>query len=248
MKILIADDEPLARKRLRRMLNEINEEYIILSDASNGLDALNLCIQEEPTLALLDIRMPKMDGLQVAAEISKARLSTAIVFTTAFDEYALSAFDTNAIDYLLKPIKKERLELMLAKIKHFNLTADNPQQQLDIPSTPRQHLCNHTHAGTNIINVSDILYFKADHKYVCAVTANDTFLLEDSLKVLEIEFKQLFLRIHRNALINIEAIRKVTRATSGYQVLLKGLETPIRVSRRHQAQLNAFLQKRSQVK
>ena len=121
MKILIADDEALARQRLKRLVEEINPKDEVFADAANGLEALEQCIKLQPHIAFLDIRMPKMDGLQAATEILKAKLDTHIVFVTAYDEYALEAFNKNAIDYLLKPVKKNRLEQSLAKISQLTI-------------------------------------------------------------------------------------------------------------------------------
>ena len=242
MKILIADDEPLARQRLKRLLTDINPEYDISFDASNGLEALNQCIKEKPDLVLLDIRMPSMDGLQAATEIVKAKLNTAIVFITAYDEYALAAFDNNAIDYLLKPVKKQRLEAMLSKVQQFNVSQADMSTTNGLIAPPRKHLCAHSHVGIEVINITDILYFKADNKYVCAVTATTSTLLEESLKSLEKEFEEQFFRVHRNSLINVSAVKLVNKNTEGqYQVILHGIEEPIIVSRRQQAELNRRL-------
>jgi len=242
MKILIADDEPLARLRLQSLLVEINPELTILADASNGLEALEQCIKEKPNLVLLDIRMPKMDGLQAAIEISKAKLNTSIAFVTAYDEHALAAFDNNAIDYLLKPVKKERLETMLEKVKRVSFPQEDSLNRLPASPSPRKHICAHSHLGTNIINLNEVLCFKADSKYTSAMTATDSFLLDESLKALEEEFSQQFFRVHRNALVNINAIKSLCKDNTGqHQVIINGLNEPITVSRRHYTDLNKFL-------
>jgi len=246
MKIVIADDEPLARQRLESLLVEIDPSFTILSSASNGLDALKQCINEKPDLVLLDIRMPKMDGLQAAIEITKAKLNTSIVFVTAYDEHALAAFDSNAIDYLLKPVKKQRLGIMLEKAKRFDLAQEDKLTRLPSSPTPRKHLCAHSHLGTNIINVDEILCFKADNKYVSAMTAKESFLLDESLKSLEEELSQQFFRVHRNALINVSAIKLLSKDSAGqHQVTINGLSERITVSRRHYADLNKFLRETS---
>ncbi|PCI20115.1 MAG: DNA-binding response regulator [Piscirickettsiaceae bacterium] len=241
MKILIADDEPLARQRLKRILNEIDSDFTVLSNAGNGLEALTQCLIEKPDLALLDIRMPTMDGLQTATEIMKANLNTAVVFVTAYDEYAVAAFDNNAIDYLLKPVKKQRLEIMLEKAKQFSLSQEKITKA-ELATTPREHLCAHSHLGVEIIKLTDVLYFKADNKYVSAVTSSKSTLLDESLKALEIEFAELFFRIHRNSLINISTIKLINKNSSGqHQVIIDGIDEPIIVSRRHQAELKKRL-------
>lgn len=242
MKILIADDEPLARQRLKRLLEEIDPSFNVYADAGNGVEALKQCISEKPDLALLDIRMPTMDGLQTAIEITKAKLNTSVVFITAYDEHALAAFDNNAIDYLLKPVKKARLEIMLEKAKRFGISQEALIEKLPSHQTPRKKLCTHSHLGTSIINTADILCFKADSKYVSAITATETFLLDESLKTLENEFSQQFFRVHRNALVNVSAIKLLSKDSNGqYQLSLYGLTEPIIVSRRHHAELNRFL-------
>jgi two-component system response regulator AlgR len=244
MKILIADDEPLARQRLKRLLTDIDENFIIFADASNGLDALNHCISKKPDLVLLDIRMPKMDGLQAAAEIRKANLDTAIVFITAYDKYALAAFDAHAIDYLLKPVKKQRLELMLEKATKLTPSLDQIAVTDSLGTLPRTHLCSHSHLGVEIVNVPDILCFKADNKYVSAITETSSVLLEESLKTLEVEFADQFLRTHRNSLVNVNAVKLLNKNSSGQlRITLNGLKEPINVSRRHQANVNKRLKK-----
>jgi len=242
MKILIADDEPLARQRLQSLLTEINPNFTILANASTGLEALEQCVDEKPDLILLDIRMPKMDGLQAAIEITKAKLNTSIVFVTAYDEHALEAFDNNAIDYLLKPVKKQRLEIMLEKAARIGISQKEQLSRLPTSPSPRKHLCSHSHLGTNIININDVLCFKADSKYVSAITAKESFLLDEPLKALEEEFAQQFFRVHRNALVNINAIKLLNKDSAGqHQVLITNLDDPIIVSRRHYADLNKFL-------
>lgn len=242
MKIVIADDEALARQRLKRLLTDIDEQLIISADASNGLEALQACIEQQPDLVLLDIRMPAMDGLQAATEIRKALPDTAIVFITAYDKYALAAFDTHAIDYLLKPVKQQRLAVMLEKAKKLSTSQQHVIASSSLNPAPRNHLCAHSHMGTEVVNVADILCFKADNKYVSAITANTSTLLEESLKTLEAEFSEQFIRTHRNALVNINAIQRLSKNHEGqWQVILNGLDDPINVSRRHHANVNKRL-------
>ncbi|ORU90069.1 MAG: DNA-binding response regulator [Cycloclasticus sp. symbiont of Poecilosclerida sp. M] len=243
MKILIADDEPLARQRLKRMVGEISSDYVVCAEAENGLQALNFCHDSPIDLALLDIRMPVMDGLQAAVEINKASAKTAIIFVTAFDAHALEAFDSQAIDYLLKPVKKQRLQQALEKAQRSS-SADTEQVSTigqDLMA-PRQHLCEHSHSGIRVINSADILCFKAEQKYVTAQAASSSILLSESLQSLEHEFAEHFTRIHRNALIRIDAIRLLKKAGQGQQQLfLNGIDKPIEVSRRHLAGLRKLV-------
>ncbi|ATI02352.1 MULTISPECIES: LytTR family DNA-binding domain-containing protein [Cycloclasticus] len=245
MKILIADDEPLARQRLKRLVDAISSHHTVYADASNGVDALKQCIDIQPELALLDIRMPKMDGLQTATEIANAQLKTRVVFVTAYDEYAIEAFDKNAIDYLLKPVKQARLDQAIDKAAQYMAQPINIKQAAPLLSRPRQHLCAHTHHGLKVLNVNDILFFKADHKYVLAATATESILIEDSLKLLEEEFGTQFFRIHRNALVNTTAIHAITKSASGqFELQLKGYKDTLSISRRHKAELNRFLRQK----
>lgn len=245
MKILIADDEPLARQRLKRLVEEISTNHVVYADASNGLEALEQCLELQPELAFLDIRMPKMDGLQTASEIANAQLKTRVVFVTAYDEYAIEAFNKNAIDYLLKPVKQTRLNQAIEKAAQFNGGSIDIAQTAQLLSRPRQHLCAHTHMGLKVLNVNDILFFKADNKYVLAATSNNSILLEDSLKTLEEEFSPQFFRIHRNALVNTNAIQSITKSATGqFDIHLEGCEETLVVSRRHQAELNRFLRRK----
>ncbi|HIF18393.1 MAG TPA: response regulator transcription factor [Cycloclasticus sp.] len=240
MNVLIADDEPLARQRLKRLVEEIDPTFKVYSDAENGLQALQQCIELQPHIAFFDIRMPKMDGLHAAAEIRNAKLKTHIIFVTAYDEYALEAFNKNAIDYLLKPVKKERLKQSIEKVATIN-----EQQQINLPSPlkrPRQVLCAHTHKGLEVLNVKDIIYFKADHKYVQASTTDSAILLVDSLKALETEFSDVFFRIHRNALINVSAIKAISKTADGQsEIHLHGTKETLAISQRHQPALNKRL-------
>lgn len=239
MKILIADDESLARLRLQRLVEDISPEHVVYATASNGLEAVEQCLKQQPDLALLDIRMPTMDGLQAANEIAKAHPATHIVFVTAYDEHALEAFDKNAIDYLLKPVKQARLQQAIDKAARFNLHVSA------ITKPPRQHLCAQTHNGLKRLKLCDILFFKADNKYVLAATSNDSILLEESLKALEKEFNEHFFRIHRNALVNINAIHSISKSNNGqFNVHLNGSHETLTISRRHQAELNRLLRQK----
>ena len=246
MKILIADDEPLARLRLKRLVEDINPEHVVYATASNGIEAVAQCIKHRPDLALLDIRMPTMDGLQAASEITKAHPTTQIVFVTAYDEHALEAFDKNAIDYLLKPVKLTRLQQAVEKAARFNTHASAIANPASSTQAPRQHLCAQTHTGLKRLNISDILFFKADNKYVLAATCNDSILLEEPLRALEEEFNEHFFRIHRNALVNISAIQSISKSSAGqFHVHLKGSHETLAISRRHQTELNRLLRQKS---
>jgi len=164
MKILIVDDEQLARERLQRLLLEIDSSYELIQ-AENGLVALKQSEQHNPDIVLLDIRMPGMDGIETASKLSAFETPPAIIFTTAFDEYALDAFDTHAIAYLLKPIRKEKLNKALQSAKHLN-RVQLQNIQAEESETQDKYLSVRIHSGVRKIELNDIFYFQADQKYV----------------------------------------------------------------------------------
>jgi len=233
MKILIIDDEHLARQRLRQVIEELGAATTI-EEGSNGEQALQLCQQHQPDVILLDIRMPGMDGIEAAQHIMKLETPPAIIFTTAYDQYALSAFDAHAVDYLLKPIRKERLAEALESAKRLtkaqmqNLTVEG---QTD---SRRQHISARLGGELRLINIVDIRYFLAEHKYVTVRYTEGSVLIEESLRSLEAEFEDIFLRIHRNALVAKSAIEALEKNKSGaHKIRLTGIEETLEVSRRH---------------
>ena len=233
MKILIADDEKLARLRLISLLAECGETMQVVAEAKNGLEALQKWKQTQPQVLLLDIRMPEMDGLQVARELAKFENPPAVIFTTAYDSHALQAFEANAMDYLLKPIRKDRLQAALQKAQVFS-QAQLHLLQTALPSeNQRSHLCVQVAGDLHLLAVDEILYFQADQKYVSARTHSKEYLLDDSLKTLEEEFANLFLRIHRNALVSLRHIEELHKQDNG-QVLVKfhNFQETLIVSRR----------------
>ncbi|MCK5479484.1 MAG: response regulator transcription factor, partial [Methylococcales bacterium] len=199
MKLLIADDEKLARLRLKSLIAEIDGDFQVVAEATNGLEALQKWKETQADVLLLDIRMPEMDGLDVAREIVKYSFSIAVIFTTAYSEHALQAFDANAIDYLLKPVRKERLINALNKAQTFNQSKWQGMQSLT-EGKIRSHICVQVQGDMHLIAVKDILYFQADQKYVTIKTLEKDYLLDESLKSLEQEFSTQFIRVHRNAL------------------------------------------------
>lgn len=240
MKILIVDDEPLARERLQRHLQEIDSECELI-EAENGLLALEQSEQHNPDLVLLDIRMPGMDGIEAASKLSKLETPPAIIFTTAYDEYALDAFDAHAIAYLLKPIRKEKLESALQSAKQLNrvqlqsIQPDENEQQ-------EKYLSVRIHSGLRKIEIKDIFYFQAEQKYVSVKYREGEVLIEESLKSLEARFSDTFIRIHRNALIAKQQLKAIRKDQQGrYLTELKDIDEKIEVSRRHVAMVRKFL-------
>ncbi|MCW9030007.1 MAG: response regulator transcription factor, partial [Gammaproteobacteria bacterium] len=201
MKILIVDDEPLARERLQRQLEEINagtELECEIITAENGLVALEQTEQHNPDIVLLDIRMPGMDGIETANKLSQRETPPAIIFTTAYDEYALEAFDSQAIAYLLKPVRKEKLEKAIQSAKRLN-RAQLQSIQPEESEAKEDYLSVRIHSGLRKIDIHEIFYFLAEHKYVTVKYRGGEVLIEDSLKSLETRFDNSFIRIHRNA-------------------------------------------------
>ncbi|MBT7410385.1 MAG: response regulator transcription factor [Methylococcales bacterium] len=243
MKILITDDELPARERLQRLLKDITSEHEVVGEAFNGTDALEKCHNLHPDLVLMDIRMPGMDGLEAAMHLSRLENPPAIIFVTAYDEHALEAFESHAVDYLLKPIRKERLEKALEKAglltrvqlsKLGNSREEGPKA--------RGHICVQVRGNLKLIPVSDIIYFRAEQKYVCVRYNEGEVLIEEPLKDLEIEFSNDFMRIHRNALIALDKLDGLEKQGLGrFGVKLSGIDYCLEVSRRHVASVRKLL-------
>ena len=232
MKIIIVDDEQLARQRLLHMLSSSNE-HTIVGEAANGEQALTLAQNLKPDLVFMDIRMPGMDGLEAAAYINQLENPPAIVFTTAFSEHALSAFDTNAIGYLLKPIKQEQLDNAIQSASRLN-RAQITQLKNDESPDARSKICVKIRGTLELVPVEDIIYFKADQKYITLRTEDHEYLIEESLKALEAEFENRFTRIHRNALVAEHFINGLQKNELGHICLsFKYIDDLLEVSRRH---------------
>jgi len=231
MNVLIVDDEQLARQRLKKLLSS-NTGYQIVGEANTGEDALRKAQASNPDVILMDIRMPGMDGIEAANYINKLDKPPAIIFTTAFSDHALKAFETHAIDYLLKPIKQSRLEAALDAAKRMNKAQLN-QLRKDETNTIRQKICVKNRGSLELIPLDEIIYFKADQKYVTLRTAEQEYLIEESLKNLEEEFPQ-FLRIHRNAIVAQNVLHGITKNNDGHAcVNFTDIDDLLEISRRH---------------
>lgn len=243
MDVLIVDDETLARQRLVRMLEKL-ENFCVVGEADNAEAALNAISQYDPDIVLLDIRMPGKDGLNLAQDISQLEDPPAVIFCTAFDQYALDAFSTNAIGYILKPVKAEQLLQVLEKASNLNkIQRAAAQEKLTPPrDNQRSHISAKTRRGVELIALEDIRYFIADHKYVTVYHLGGEHLLDESLKELEEEFGNRFLRIHRNALVSVKHIEAIERTSQGqHQVRLSDTQQKPVVSRRHVGGLKSFM-------
>lgn len=233
MKILLVDDEKLARARLRELLANIGG-HAVVGEATNGSEAIEKTVQLKPDALLMDIRMPVMDGLEAAMHLMKMDQPPAVIFTTAYDQHAVEAFEVNAVDYLLKPVRQDRLAAALDKVRPMR-----PAQLRDISRAQgeharRSHISVHMRGQITLIPVPEIVYFMADSKYVTVRTAREQHLIEESLIALEEEFTGDFLRVHRNALVSTTQVRGLEKQPSGHWVvLLKSVDEKIPVSRRH---------------
>ena len=231
MKVVIADDEALARERLRMLLSA-HDGVEIVAEAENGLTALQACAEFRPDLVLLDIAMPGVDGLEAARHLTAFDPRPAVVFCTAYDEHALSAFEAEAIDYLMKPIRPERLAVALERARTFmsgreTLAPAEPSRQ------PRTHLCARLRGSLRLIPMDDVHYLQAEEKYVVVHHARGEDLIEESLKSLEEEFSGRFVRIHRNCLVARHEIIELKRANDGrVHAVLRHGKDPLEVSRR----------------
>jgi two-component system response regulator AlgR len=243
-RVLIVDDEAPARARLRDLLDEARAAFplAVVDEAKTGREALDVLNREKVDVVLLDIRMPDMDGLEAARHIAGMAEPPAIIFTTAFDSYAIKAFDLNAIDYLLKPIRLERLVTALRKTRAAPPVT--PAALQAAANQPRRHLSVHERGKIHLVPIADILYLRAELKYVTVRTAEREYLVEESLTSLETEFAQLFVRIHRNCLVARNAIagfeRNADETESGWAVVVKGTGEKLAVSRRQHHVVKQF--------
>jgi len=232
MKVVIVDDEKLARERLNRMITSI-EGFEVAGEAINGSQALTVIEKIKPDIVLMDIRMPGIDGIEAARHLDELDEPPAIIFTTAYTDHALEAFETHAVDYLLKPVKKDSLEGALSAAIKPN-RAQVSITNIDITDMgPRKHICARVRGNLVLIPLSTVYYFQADQKYVTVRHSDGEVLIEEPLKNLEIEFANDFCRIHRNALVRLSKISGLKSSNDGHRVSFSDIEDTLEVSRRH---------------
>ncbi|HEV7632827.1 MAG TPA: LytTR family DNA-binding domain-containing protein [Steroidobacteraceae bacterium] len=226
---LVVDDEPPARARLRALLGEL-ADIEVAGEAPDGETALRLCLAQRPDIVFLDVRMPGMDGLELARHLALLPDPPAVVFTTAYDEHAMAAFDAQAIGYLLKPVRKEKLAHSVSLAQRLTRTQLTAVEGLP---AARGQLAIRIRDGLKLVRVEDVLCFTADQKYTTVNHLGGADLIEDSLRTLEAEFAQRFTRIHRNTLVNTRRIEAIERNEDGqYHVRLQGMAELLPVSRR----------------
>ncbi|MBI5919609.1 MAG: response regulator transcription factor [Nitrosomonadales bacterium] len=246
LRVFVVDDEPLARNRLRELLDDCAEALplSLVGEAGNGLEALDKLSLTPADVVLVDIRMPQMDGIELAQHLNKFPQPPIIVFTTAYDVYAIQAFELHAVDYLLKPIRQARLLDTLNRVRLRAPLGGEVLQQLQPES--RKYLAIHERGKILLIPIEEVLYLRAELKYVTVRTIQREYLTEESLTALEQEFASRFVRIHRNCLVAKAKIEGFERAMAGpggeahWTVKLKGLNETLPISRRQQSIVREF--------
>lgn len=240
LRVFIADDEAPARLRLRALLSDIEAELPnrVVGEAANGQEALErlsaLTADDQADVALVDIRMPGMDGVELATRLAALPRPPILVFCTAYDQYAVRAFELQAVDYLMKPVRANRLLDALRRV---------PERRAQPSAAGRTQLSCSERGRILLLPVADILYLRAELKYVTARTVAREYLLEEALAALEQEFARRFVRIHRNCLVARDAVVGFEHVRDGaeghWAVVLRGLDERLPVSRRQWAQVRA---------
>ena len=249
LRIIIVDDEPPARERLRALLADLAVQLpsVVVGEAANGLAALEVLREQPADVVLVDIRMPGMDGIELASHLGRLEKPPAVIFTTAYDNYAVQAFDLNAVDYLLKPVRAQRLLAALQKLP-ASRPGDTRLALLgrELRRGGRTHLSCHERGRLLLVPVGEVRYFKADLKYVTARTVDREYLLDEALTHLETEFADRFLRLHRSVLIARDAIAGLEKAADddaeayGW-ALVRGVPEKLPVSRRQWGALKGLV-------
>lgn len=246
--VMLADDEPLLRYHLQKSLAEVWPEAEVIAQAANGDEAIALISELNPDVAFLDIHMPGLTGLEVALACNKLAQPPAIVFLTAYDEYAIKAFDQGAIDYLLKPLDETRLQKTVLRLQ--SVLADNralaAPSETDLAyflklvqqntSAPLRWLNVQQGDSIRVIAIEDIDFFKAEDKYISVFSNHEEFLIRLSTKQLEDQLPlQQFIRIHRSTLVNLNKVERIEKSFTGnMQLWVKGYNQPLAVARAKQ--------------
>lgn len=267
LSVLIVDDEPLARSRLAALLDDLRGEIAtqVVGESGNGKDSLMQIEALQPDVVLLDVQMPGMNGIEVARHATLIKPhAPVVIFSTAFDEFALQAFEVQAIDYLVKPVRAVRLFDALVRARR-RIDERNAARQAGDPvaagavlakaatlaGLARRHISVSERGKLFLVPVIDIVYFRAEMKYTTIRTRDREFLTEESLSTLESEFRDMFVRIHRNALVARDAIAGSVKgaadgedgdaAEQAWHVMLRGIDETLPVSRRQWPAVKALL-------
>jgi two-component system response regulator AlgR len=251
LRIFIADDEAPARDRLKALLSDIAGEVptSVVGEARHGLETLERLPSCGAQVILLDIKMPGMDGLEVARHLAALEQPPTVIFVTAHDSHAVAAFELNALDYLLKPVRAERLSAALRKAA--GASAPAREQLARAAEHPREYISVVERNRIVLIPVREILFLRAEQKYVTLKTREREHLIEEPLVALEREFAQAFVRIHRNSLVSRSAIRGFERASGSadeephWLVVLEGIPEHLPVSRRQWPVLRELIAEKS---
>ncbi|MES9919030.1 MAG: response regulator transcription factor [Candidatus Thiodiazotropha sp.] len=239
MKILVVDDETLARRRLAALIEELGSPYRMVGEAANGEEALRQFKEQGADLVLMDIRMPGMDGLEAARRLADSDRPPAVIFTTAYEEHALQAFESSAQDYLLKPVRRERLLTALQRsqrVTRSQLTSSTVGER----QAPKLHASYR--GGLRTVPLDQVIYLRADSKYVMARHEEGELLLEESLKGLQERYGDWLLRIHRNVLVVRRHLVGLEKGSDGIpRVVLRGCDETLEVSRRHLPEVRRVL-------
>ena len=236
--VLIVDDEPPARERLERLLGEI-DGWRFAGACGSGLEAIEQAARLKPGVVLLDIRMPGMSGIETAQHLCRLEAPPAVIFTTAYDQYAIDAFEARAVGYLLKPVRRERLASALAyasRVSAALLDGLGPARG----GAARRHVAARARDELRLIPVKEVLYFRAEQKYVTVRHLRGEDVIDEPLKRLEDEFADDFVRIHRSVLVSVQHIDALERRDDGYALRLRPGET-LPVSRRQLQELKRRL-------
>ena len=243
LQVLVVDDEPLARSRLRTLISDCNVPAAdVMGEAGNAVQAMELMHRQRFDVAFLDIHMPGMDGLALARTLQGTSHPPALVFVTAHAEHALDAFEVDAADYLTKPVRLERLQAALQKAERLLQARDGlAQDEAEAPVLVIQE-----RGRTERVPLAEVVYFKAELKYVTVRTAQRSFILDGSLNELEVRYPEQFLRVHRNALIAKRAVRALEKhyepdEGEGWAVRLLGIDELVAVSRRQLSAVKELL-------
>lgn len=228
LRVMIVDDELLARKRLRRLLDDIGSIEVV-AEADNGRQALELASATRPELVLMDIEMPVMNGLEAARQLAQLTPAPALIFCTAYDQHALAAFDAAAVAYLLKPVERDKLAAAVSRAGSLNQAQLAQLQQAGDDA----FVLVSGNQGMERLPLDEILYLRAEQKYVVAVHREGESLLNDSLLQLEQRWPDHFVRAHRNTLIAIDRLQGLERTGSGHVAVIRGSDQRPVISRRH---------------
>jgi len=245
MRVLVVDDEKPARERLKQLLDD-EANYEFAGEAANGNDAVRLAAELAPDIVLLDIRMPGLDGIETAHHLSTMENPPAVVFATAYDEYAIDAFDARAVGYVLKPVRRSRLVAALEQASKLAPSAlASMASQAKLPVT-RGHVCARAQGKLQLIPVGEIHCFHADQKYVTVDHENGRDLIDGSLKALAEEFSDDFVRIHRSALVAVRYIDRIEKTEDGKSLVVLRDNSQVEdkeliISRRHLAEVRRRL-------